>query len=112
MVCQRRRRRNQQSQARCQNTESSSHCYPPHPISTKTYCPSVFDPAKTLRPSASVTRRAFARLEPSFAKYPSTVTVSPALRESRFQPCRISTLGLPSSKFQLVTLPDSSLTST
>src|SRR5262245_61198679 len=35
---------------------------------------SAEDPANTLRPSANVTFFALAELEPSFARYPSTVT--------------------------------------
>src|SRR5258708_14778454 len=70
------------------------------------------DPPNTLRPSGSVTRRAFALLEPSLAREPSTVTWSPVLRESLLQPCFSRTGIAPSSKFQLVTLPSSPFTST
>src|ERR1035437_4576609 len=65
--------------------------------------PSSEEPAKILRPSARVTLRALASLLPSLARYPSTVTVSPGLREFRVQPRRMSPLGLPSSSSQLVT---------
>src|SRR5207253_9773830 len=54
------------------------------------------DPADIWRPSASVTTRAFALFEPSFAIAPSTVTSSPILNESVFQPSCPSTLGLAS----------------
>src|SRR6266571_7441165 len=70
------------------------------------------DPANTLRPSGNLTLRAFAVLEPSFAIEPSTVTWSPAFSESFLQPCFSSTGMAPSSKFQLVTFPLASLTST
>jgi hypothetical protein len=37
---------------------------------------------------------------------------APTFNESRGHPCRFSTLGLPSSKFQFITTPFLSLTST
>src|SRR5437763_733073 len=49
------------------------------------------DPAKTRRPSASLTTRALAVVEPSFAREPSTVTTSPIFSESRRQPCWMRT---------------------
>src|SRR5262245_24807919 len=55
--------------------------------------PSAEDPANTLRPSASLTLFAFAIFAPSFARYPSTVTWSPSLSESCFQPSRLRNKG-------------------
>src|ERR1700735_440303 len=72
---------------------------------------SAADPANTLRPSASVTLRALASLEPSLAREPSTLTLSPGFSELRVQPRRIRAFGLPSSGSQLVTVPESSFTS-
>src|SRR2546427_1557538 len=69
------------------------------------------DPADTRRPSASVTTRALAIVERSFAIAPSTVTSSPIWRDLPVQPHWTSTLGLASSRLQLVTFPLSSLTS-
>src|SRR5262245_4113014 len=43
--------------------------------------PSSAEPANTFRPSARVTVRALARLEPSLAEYPFTVTLSPVFKE-------------------------------
>src|SRR5579862_655869 len=74
--------------------------------------PSPDVPAKTFRPSASVTVRALAILDPSFAMAPVTVTTSPTFKECLVQPCLIKPFGLASSRFQLVTLPLSSFTST
>src|SRR5436190_22907224 len=55
------------------------------------------DPAKTLRPSGSFTRRALHVFEPSFASTPSMTTWSPIFRDSLVQPFRVSVLGGPPS---------------
>jgi hypothetical protein len=74
---------------------------------------SAEEPPNTLFPSGKATRRALAvDLVPSLGKYPSTVTWSACFRESFLQPCLSSTGIAPSSKFQLVTLPLASFTST
>jgi hypothetical protein len=51
------------------------------------------EPAKTLRPSASVTVAALAVFEPSFARYASTVISSPKLSDRLLQPSRIRPFG-------------------
>src|SRR6516165_4243511 len=55
------------------------------------------DPANTLRPSGSFTRRALHVFEPSFASTPSITIWSPIFNESLVQPFRVSVLGGPPS---------------
>ncbi len=62
-------------------------------------------------PSAQVTSRECAKFDPSRARQPYTVTVSPTFIVSRVQPCRRSMLGGKPSNFHWTTLPDSSFTS-
>src|SRR3984885_15519253 len=77
------------------------------------YCAgaSLGEKANTFLPSANVTVLAFAICDPSLACAPSTVTWSPTFRVCLDHPCRTSTLGLASSRFQWVTAPLSSFTS-
>src|SRR5213593_3115997 len=69
------------------------------------------DPAKTLRPSASLTTRALQVFDPSFASTPSIVISSPIFREFGPQPLRVSVLGGPPSHCQGCGPPLSSFTS-
>src|SRR5262249_45238627 len=71
----------------------------------------VYDPAKTFFPSASVTLVAFARLEPSLAREPLTVTVSPIVIAFFVQPFLNKMAGAPSSISQLTIFPVASLAS-
>src|SRR5581483_2040327 len=102
---------------RCQSGEAPAPAFRDNRDASPAYCPafgspvSVAEPANNDRPSVSFTVRALARLEPSFASEPFTVTVSPGFIEFRVQPRRIRPFGLPSSSSQLVTLPESSFTS-
>src|SRR5262245_1860334 len=66
------------------------------------------EPAKTCRPSASFTVRAFAVDGSSFDRNPSTVMTLPGLSEFLFHPRRISVVGGPSSKSQSFFTPFSS----
>src|SRR3989442_14752057 len=69
------------------------------------------DAPNTSLPSARMIFRAFAILEPSLAREAVTVTSSPIFKDFLVHPALISPFGLPSSMFQLLTLPLSSLTS-
>src|ERR1700719_2973556 len=99
----------------CRQQQSRSHCRDGHVSEEVVHWlgpPSPDVPAKTFLPSAKVTVLALAMFDPSFAMDPVTVTTSPTFKECLVQPCRIRPLGLASSKFQFVTLPLSSFTST
>jgi hypothetical protein len=52
------------------------------------------------------------RFEPSLARYPLIVIISPAFTVSLCQPCRMSALGVVPSNAQFTTLPSSPFTST
>ena len=80
----------------------SAHCVLPSPPE---------DPAKTLFPSLRVTVVALATFEPSFAKDPFTVTVSPIFREFRDQPRRSNPAVDVNSISQFATLPLASFAS-
>src|SRR5437588_7416304 len=70
------------------------------------------EPAKTLFPSARVTLAALARFEPSLAREPFTVTVSPILMAFLVQPFLSNIAGEPSSISQFSSLPLASFAST
>src|SRR5215467_4700481 len=72
---------------------------------------SAEEPANTFLPLLSVTVVAFARLDPSFALNPATVTDSPTFRELRVHPRRSKPAGLVNSTSQLTTFPLLSFTS-
>src|SRR5439155_5804924 len=69
------------------------------------------DAPATMRPSGNVTRRASIRRDPSFARYPSTMSVSPILISLFLNPRRDSAPGEPPSQVHSATLPPSSFTS-
>src|SRR5205809_4128049 len=63
------------------------------------------EPANTLRPSGSLTRRALHVFEPSFASTPSMVIWSLGFKELLLQPFRVSVFGGPPSHCQCCRLP-------
>ena len=62
-------------------------------------------------PSSNVMSRPLARLEPSFARYPSMSTTVPGNKDFRLKPRRNKTFGVPASNAQFSTFPSGCFTS-
>src|ERR1700730_15265310 len=75
-------------------------------------CVGDVGPAKISRPSGKMIDEQAARWEPSLARKPLTVTISPGFTVSFRQPCRYNTFGGPPSSAQFTTLPSLPFTST
>src|SRR5712691_5303604 len=69
------------------------------------------DPRNSLRPSAKVMSRPFPRLDPSFARNPSTTISAPTGSDSLVKPRRYNAFGGPPSIIQRSTVPSAFFTS-